>query len=64
MARSTPTELYHTALRMHRQGHTPEEIADELAVHRDSVQRWLQAPVYPAVRGYTLRHLTRRPHPF
>ncbi len=55
MARSNPTKLYHTALRMHRQGHTPEHIADELAIHHDSVQRWLQAPVYPAIRGLTIR---------
>ncbi len=55
MARSNPTKLYHTALRMHRQGHTPEQIADELAIHRDCLQRWLQAPVYPAIRGLTIR---------
>ncbi len=75
MARKSPTELYHAALRMYCHGHTPEQIADELAIHRESLQRWLRAPVYPALREATRdatpaqahEHNTRRrmfPMPF
>ncbi|MBK5936177.1 MAG: helix-turn-helix domain-containing protein [Halorhodospira halophila] len=50
MARKSPTELYHTALRMYRHGWTIEQIADELAIHPQSLRTWLTAPVYPAAR--------------
>ncbi len=48
MARKSPTELYYTALRMYRHGITIEQIADELAIHPESVRTWLATPVYPA----------------
>ncbi len=55
MARQSPTELYNKALHMYCHGYSVEEIADELAVHRDSLRHWLAAPVYPSLRGRRLR---------
>lgn len=53
MARNSPTELYHAVLRMHRHGHSLEQIADQLGLESGCVRRWVSNPKLPTRRAST-----------